>query len=95
MRVNNSLLVNYGGSKFAAQVFPIDDDAMLPELAAYWDSSYIEFLDKEIFTDIAGGERHEVDLLIKTRFRGRGDIVFLIHLENQRCRPRFRNSSIA
>ncbi|HET6252130.1 MAG TPA: DUF4351 domain-containing protein [Tepidisphaeraceae bacterium] len=55
----------------------------LPDLAAYVDRDSIEFLDKEIFTDIASSERHEVDLVAKARFRGLGDRCFLIHLEDQ------------
>ena len=30
----------------------------------------LEFLDKELFTDLTAGDRHEVDLLVKCRFRG-------------------------
>jgi len=51
-------------------------------LLAYIDPSSIEFLDKEIFTDVTGGDRHEVDLLVKVRFKGQ-DVCFLIHIENQ------------
>jgi len=40
------------------------------------------FLDKEIFTDVVSGERHEVDVVAKARFRDR-PIFFLIHIENQ------------
>src|SRR5690349_11065082 len=35
----------------------------LPDVAAYLDAASIEFLDKEIFTDVTAGEKHEVDLL--------------------------------
>src|SRR3954463_5308705 len=54
----------------------------LPEVTAYVDFASVEFLDKEIFTDLTGGERHEVDLLVKCRFRGR-QAFFLIHVETQ------------
>ena len=55
----------------------------LPEVGAYLDmTTPIEFLDKEIFTDITGGERREVDLIAKVRFRDQ-DAFFLIHVENQ------------
>ncbi|HWE02594.1 MAG TPA: DUF4351 domain-containing protein [Tepidisphaeraceae bacterium] len=64
-------------------------ELFLPEVAACMDRDHLEFLDKEIFTDIASGERHEVDLLVKTRIRGQ-DVVFLIHVENQsRYEPGF------
>jgi len=39
-------------------------------------------LDKELFTDLTRGERHEADLVVRARFRGRG-LCFLIHVETQ------------
>jgi len=57
-------------------------DLFLPELSRHLDRGSIEFLDKEIFTDIASSERHEVDLLVKAKFR-RKEAFFLIHVENQ------------
>ena len=39
-------------------------------------------MDKEVFTDVTLGEKHEVDVLMKRRFRGE-DAFFLIHVENQ------------
>jgi len=39
-------------------------------------------MDKEIFTDVTRGEKHEVDVLMKARFRGE-DAFFLVHVENQ------------
>jgi len=57
-------------------------EAFFPQLLAYIDPTSIEFLDKEIFTDLTGGQRHEVDLLVKVRFKGQ-PIYFLIHIENQ------------
>jgi len=54
----------------------------LPDVAAYVDPESLEFLDKEIFTDVVRGERHEADILVKARFRGE-DAFFLIHIENQ------------
>jgi len=57
-------------------------DLFLPELVRYVDRDSVEFLDKEIFTDIASSERHEVDLLAKAKFRGKS-AFFLIHVENQ------------
>ena len=63
-------------------------ELFLPEVAGYVEAGSIEFLDKEIFTDLAAGERHEVDLLVKCRFRGRaggtgGEAFFLVHVETQ------------
>jgi hypothetical protein len=57
-------------------------DLFFPEVKRYLDRRSIEFLDKEVFTDIASGERHEVDLLAKAKFRGK-EAFFLIHVENQ------------
>ena len=58
-------------------------DLFLPDVAEYMESEPQEFLDKEIFTDLASSQRHEVDLLVKARFRQRGEGFFLIHVENQ------------
>jgi predicted transposase YdaD len=57
-------------------------ELFLPEVDAYLDRSSIEFLDKEVFTDVAGGDRHEVDLVAKARFRGEA-ACFLVHVEAQ------------
>ena len=44
----------------------------LPDVSAYLDmTTPVEFLDKEIFTDITAGERREVDLIAKVRFETR------------------------
>ena len=53
-----------------------------PELAAKLDPGSLEFLDKEIFTDVTHGERHEADIVASARFRGEG-LGFLIHVEPQ------------
>jgi uncharacterized protein DUF4351 len=42
----------------------------------------VEFLEKELYTDVVAGERHEVDLLVKLRRRGEESFV-LVHVENQ------------
>lgn len=57
-------------------------ELFLPEVSAYLARETIEFMDKEIFTDLAAGERHEVDLLVKAKFN-ESDAFFLIHVENQ------------
>ncbi len=44
----------------------------LPAIAESIDPASLEFLDKEVFTDLTAGERHEVDLLVKCRFREPG-----------------------
>ena len=35
-----------------------------------------------LFPDVTLGEKHEVDLVMKVRFRGE-DAFFLVHVENQ------------
>jgi len=57
-------------------------ELFVPELAADLDPATVGFLDKELFTDVSSGERHEVDLLARARFRGQ-DSCFLVHVENQ------------
>jgi hypothetical protein len=57
-------------------------DLFLPEVREYVDSESLDLLDKEIFTDVTSGQRHEVDLVAKLRFKGQ-DIFFLIHVESQ------------
>jgi hypothetical protein len=57
-------------------------DLFLPEVAAYLDRDHFDFLDKEVFTDVTSGDRHEADLVVKARFR-RQEAFFLLHLENQ------------
>jgi hypothetical protein len=53
-----------------------------PSVLEYLDRDSLVFLDKEVFTDVTAGERHEVDLLVQARFKSE-DTVFLIHTENQ------------
>lgn len=57
-------------------------EAFLPDVAAYLDPASFEFINNEVFTDVTAGEKHEVDVLVKARFRGQ-DTFFLIHVENQ------------
>src|SRR5436305_9809062 len=57
-------------------------ELFLPDVIPYLERDSIEFLDKEVFTDLTGGNRHEVDLVARARFQGR-DTFFLIHVESQ------------
>ena len=57
-------------------------DLFLPEIAHYLDRDSISFLDKELFNDVTSGESHEVDLVVKGRFKGK-ETFFLIHIEAQ------------
>ena len=55
----------------------------LPNISAALDRCVtIVPLDKEIFTHVTGGEKHEVDLLMRAKFRAE-EAFFLIHVENQ------------
>ena len=36
-------------------------DLFLPEVVTYLERDSIEFLDKEVFTDVTAGERYEAD----------------------------------
>ncbi|MDQ3814041.1 MAG: Rpn family recombination-promoting nuclease/putative transposase, partial [Armatimonadota bacterium] len=57
-------------------------DLFLPEVSASLERDSLRFLDKEVFTDVTSGERHEADLIVQARWRNR-DTCFLIHVENQ------------
>jgi hypothetical protein len=55
----------------------------LPQLGSYLDpNTPVEFLDKEMVTDLTSGEKRAVDLIAKVRFRNT-DAFFLVHIENQ------------
>jgi hypothetical protein len=56
--------------------------ALLPDVAAYVDPDSIEFMDKEIFTDISGGRKHIADLVVKVKFLGE-ETFFIIHIEHE------------
>jgi hypothetical protein len=57
-------------------------ELFLPQVHDYIASDNFEFLDKEVFTDVTVGDKHEADLVVKARFRD-GDAFFLVHVENQ------------
>ena len=52
-------------------------ELFLPEVRDYIEAGSVELLDKEVFTDITAGERHEVDLVAKVRFKEQ-DTFFLV-----------------
>jgi len=58
-------------------------DIFVPELSDYIDKD-IAFIriDKEIFTDVTVGDKHEVDLVMQAKARGQ-DVSFLLHVEAQ------------
>jgi hypothetical protein len=53
-----------------------------PELAGYLEPGSAVFLDKEVFTDVTGGTKYEVDIAAKVRLKGE-DAYILVHIENQ------------
>ncbi|HEY3268950.1 MAG TPA: DUF4351 domain-containing protein [Armatimonadota bacterium] len=60
-------------------------DLFLPDVAGYLNPGSLEFLDKEVFTDVTSGDRHEADLVVKAAFADR-EAFFLIHVETQSSR---------
>ena len=57
-------------------------ELFFPEVARYLEPNTLEFLDKEVFTDITEGDRYEADLVAKIKFRTQ-ETFFLIHVESQ------------
>ncbi|MDQ3815559.1 MAG: DUF4351 domain-containing protein [Armatimonadota bacterium] len=57
-------------------------ELFLPEVAASLQRESLQFLDKEVFTDVTTGERHEADLVVLARWREQ-ETCFLIHVEHQ------------
>jgi predicted transposase YdaD len=57
-------------------------DLFLPEVSKYIERNSIVFLDKEVFTEVTSGERHEADMVVKARFHDR-ESFFLVHVEHQ------------
>jgi predicted transposase YdaD len=57
-------------------------DLFLPQVAIDIDRDSIQFLPLEIFSDVTSGEKKEIDLLVKVKYRQQ-DTYFLIHVEAQ------------
>jgi hypothetical protein len=57
-------------------------ELFFPEVVGYIERDSLEFLDKELFSDVTSGERYEADIIVKTRFQEQ-ETFFLIHTENQ------------
>ena len=57
-------------------------ELFFPDVAGYLEADSIIFLDKELFTDLPGGERREADVVVKAQFRGQ-PTFFIIHIEHQ------------
>lgn len=57
-------------------------ELFLPLVARDIDRDSIQFLPQEVFTDVTSGDKKEIDLLVKVKYRQQ-DAYFLIHIENQ------------
>lgn len=57
-------------------------ELFFPEAAEAIDFNHVKFLSEEIFTDLTGGQKGRVDLLVETKLKGE-DALILIHLEPQ------------
>ncbi len=62
-------------------------ELFVPSLVDHVEAESLALIDKEIFTDLAEGERHVVDLLVRFKVRGE-DRCILIHVENQASHQR-------
>src|SRR5579885_1634008 len=61
-----------------------------PQQAALLDFATLRLLDKEVFTDVAAGQRRELDLLAEVAAREGTPHLVLIHVEIQRRRSEER-----
>ncbi len=57
-------------------------ELFFPAVLEYLDTDSIEFVDKEVFTDVVRGEKNILDLVALAKFQEQ-DYSFLIHVENQ------------
>ena len=57
-------------------------ELFFPPIMTYLDRKSVILLDKEVFTDVTVGEKHESDLVTQVKFRGNRS-YFLIHIEAQ------------
>ena len=64
-------------------------ELFLPGVYLYLDPTNIEFLDKELFTQLPLSEKRTADLVVKARFQGQ-TTYFLIHVEPESRRRRKR-----
>lgn len=57
-------------------------ELFFPDILLYLEPDSLEFIDKELFTNITRGEKKVLDLVAKAKFQEQ-NYSFLIHLENQ------------
>jgi len=58
-------------------------ELFLPDEADAIDFSRVEFLEQEAFTDLAGGKRKEMDLVVRAGLKDGGEEYVLVHTEFQ------------
>ncbi|MDJ0589232.1 MAG: hypothetical protein QNJ72_04435 [Pleurocapsa sp. MO_226.B13] len=59
-------------------------ELFFPSVLEYLDTDSIQFIDKEVFTDVTRGEKNILDLVALAKFQEQ-NYSFLIHVENQAC----------
>jgi hypothetical protein len=57
-------------------------ELFFPEMLRYLDTSQLEFLDKELVTDVTGGSAYEADIVAKAAFKQQA-AFFIVHIEHQ------------
>lgn len=57
-------------------------ELFFPSVLEYLDTDTISFVDKELFTDVARGEKKIMDIVAQAKFQEQ-DFSFLVHIENE------------
>jgi hypothetical protein len=57
-------------------------ELFFPSVLEYLDTDSIQFVDKELFTDVLGGEKKILDIVALAKFQQQ-DYSFLVHIENE------------
>lgn len=57
-------------------------ELFFPSVLEYLDTDSIQFVDKELFTDLVQGEKNILDIVALAKFQSQ-DYSFLVHLENE------------
>jgi predicted transposase YdaD len=57
-------------------------ELFFPSVLEYLDTDSIQFVDKELFTDVVGGEKKIMDIVALAKFQQQ-DYSFLVHVENE------------
>jgi hypothetical protein len=57
-------------------------ELFFPSVLEYLDTDTISFVDKELFTDVVGGEKKIMDIVALAKFQQQ-DYSFLVHIENE------------